>query len=301
MNSNNQNQKKVQRTTIQLSTVHWIPGTNRYRYNFTSAIDLRGKKATLAMYQYGIFNCTYNISSKLNNNTYSVKWSNGRIYDFTIQDGYYSFFELNQVFQQNFTKQKLHLVSTTNSNQVYYFASVASNATAYASQIDVSFIPKSMPTGYKLPDFSGNLVQQWSLPTTPTYPQLILSPGLQTLFGFTSQNTFPLSQTTPTNPVNVTFISDGYPVISPIFCYILTCNMVESKLSLVPNIFFQVPLTAKFGDMISSTTPSLTGLSVIPTIFNYIEISILDQNYNSLVLKDPELTISLILEIEENE
>ena len=77
--------------------------------------------------------------------------------------------------------------------------------------------------------------------------------------------------------------------------------MVESKLSLIPNIFFQVPLTAEFGKMISSTTPSLTGLSVIPTIFNYIEISILDQNYNSLVLKDPELTISLILEIEENE
>ena len=100
-------------------------------------------------------------------------------------------------------------------------------------------------------------------------------------------------------PVNVSFISDGYPIISPIFTYVLTCNLIESKMSIVPNIFFQIPLTASFGAMISETLPSSNGLTVISTIFNYVEITILDQNYNSLTLKDPEITVSLVLEVEE--
>ena len=139
----------------------------------------------------------------------------------------------------------------------------------------------------------------WTLPANNTYPQLILSSGLKTLFGFSSQTTFPLSQTVPSTAVNVSYISDTYPIISPTFCYILTCNLIESKLSIVPNLFFQIPLAAGFGSLISQTLPSSNGLTVIPTIFNYIEITTLDQNYNTLILKDPEASFSLILEVEE--
>ena len=183
----NQVLKKITRNKIQISTIHWIPGTNRYRYNFTSPLDLRGKNATLAMSQYSVYNCTYNISSSLGNNTYSVKWSNGTTYKFTIPDEYCSFSQLHLVFQDNFAKNKLYLQNTTNTSQVYYFIAISPNNTAYGSQIDISYIPNTLPTGYSLPASAG-----WTLPTNNTYPQLILSDGLKTLFGFNTQKTFPL-------------------------------------------------------------------------------------------------------------
>ncbi len=92
MNQSNQVKPiSTERLTININTSHWLAGSNKYRYYFTSPLDLTKASAKLSMYQYGIYNSTFNITSAYNNNTYSIIWTNGTVYNFTIPDGYYSF------------------------------------------------------------------------------------------------------------------------------------------------------------------------------------------------------------------
>ena len=293
--SNNQNSTitTVERLKININTTNWIPGTNRYRLNFSSPFDLRGKTASLCMDQYGIYNSTYNISSKLGNNTYTIKWVNGAFYNITMPDGYYDFNAINLNIQYNLIRNKLYLENINNTSQVLYYISVNANSIQYASEINISYVPSVMPTGFQIPTGAN-----WTLQTTNKYPQLILSEGLRKLFGFKTQLTFPASQTVPATPVNAGFISNGYPVLSPVFTYMLTCNMVSSNVSPVPTLFYQIPLTKSFGSLISETVSQSNGVTINPTIYNFIEITLLDQEYNTLNLIDPEVTISLIIEIQ---
>lgn len=293
--SNNQNSTitTVERLKITLNTTNWIPGTNKYRLNFASPFDLRGKRASLCMDQYSIYNSTYNISSAFGNNTYQIKWTNGTTYNITMPDGYYSFADINSNIQYNLIKNKLYLENINNPSQVLYYINVNANSIQYASEINISYVPSVMPTGFQLPTGA-----TWTLPTSNKYPQLILSAGLRKLFGFTTQLSFPASQTVPATPVNAGFISNGYPVITPIFNYILTCNMINSNVNTIPNLFYQISLNKPFGGLIEATPSQSNGVTINPTIYNFIEITLLDQDYNTLKLIDPEITVSLVIEIE---
>ena len=280
---------------ISLNTTNWVAGTNKYRFQFAQPLDLRGKKAELFVHQYGIYNCTFNISSKLKNNTYSIKWIDGITYNYTIQDGYYSFDQLNSVFKYNMNNDNLYLVSTTDTTKQLYYIACLTNATAYTAEIDINYFPSALPTGYSKPSNAS-----WNMPTVNTYPQIILSSGLRTLFGFTSQTTFPLSQTVPATPKNLTFLSDTYPIISPVFNYTILCNMVNSRVSQVPTHLYSIPLTADFGHLIKNEGVSMHGVSVMPIVYNFIEIQFVDQNYNVIDLRDPELSATFILRIEDD-
>lgn len=286
---------KSNRATYQitLNTTNYIAGTNRYRLNFPSPLDFSTNHAKLGVYQYSVYNSTYNIASKYNNNTYSIKWVNGTVYNFTIPDGYYDFSTLNQNLQFNMAKNKLYLQNTTTTNQILYFISCYANSVQYASQIDILYVPSTLISGYSIPSGAS-----WSLPTIATYPQLILSDGLRKLFGFTTQTSFPLSQTVPTVSENVSFVSNTYPVLSPIFCYMLGCNLIHSPINPVPNVFYQIPLSASFGGLVKESTAGSAMLTVHPSKYQYIEITTYDQFLTPLVLLDPEITITLIIEFD---
>ncbi len=288
-------QVKKNRATYQITinTTNYISGTNRYRLNFPSPIDFTSNNAKLGVYQYSVYNSTYNISSKYNNNTYSIKWIDGTVYSYTIPDGYYDFTALNQTLQYDMAKDKLYLQNTTTSNQVLYFISCYSNSVQYASQIDILYVPSTGITGYTIPSGA-----TWTYPAQATYPQLILSDGLRKLFGFETQTQFPTSQTVPTPNQNVSFVSDTYPVLSPIFCYMLGCNFIQSPINTVPNVFYQIPLSNSFGGLVKESTAGSAMLTVHPSKYQYIEITTYDQFLNPLVLLDPEITITLILEFD---
>lgn len=175
-----------------------------------------------------------------------------------------------------------------------FYIAVSANTTNYSAEISINYFPNSLPTGYEKPVGS-----TWNIPASNTYPQLILSTGLRTLFGFTSQLSFPTSQTVSNPARNLSFLSDSYPIISPIFNYTILCNMVNSKVSQVPTHLYSIPLTASFGSLLTNTALNVKGVTVNPTVYNFIELQFTDQYYNSLLLKDWEMNISLILSIED--
>jgi hypothetical protein len=185
--------KKRMTTQIILNSVHWQPGTHRYRYNFPQPIDFSKNNAQTALSQYALYNSTANISPSLGNDKYQIVWVNGQTVDVTIEPGYYSFSDLNSHIQFVMSQQTWYLVSTANSSQGQFYISIDTNQIQYKAEILVYALPSSMPSGFSYPSNS-----TWTLPTTPSYPQIILSPGLQRLFGLLTQSTFPLLQIPPT-------------------------------------------------------------------------------------------------------
>jgi hypothetical protein len=166
--------KKRMTTQIILNSVHWQPGTHRYRYNFPQPIDFSKNNAQTALSQYALYNSTANISPSLGNDGYRLVWINGQTVDVTIEPGYYSFSDLNSHVQFVMSQQGWYLVSTANSSQAQFHISVNSNSIQYKAEVTVYALPSSMPTGFSYPSNA-----TWTLPTEPSYPQIILSPGLQ--------------------------------------------------------------------------------------------------------------------------
>lgn len=288
------------RNTIQLNinTTHYIAGTNRFRYVLPAPMDLTKNNPTMAISHYAVYNSTYNISSALGNNKYSITWVDGTTKEFVIDDGYYSFSDLNLNLQYNMASEKWFLQNTTTSSQAYYFIACQANDIQYKSEIDIFYVPSTMPSGYSIPSGA-----TWSLPAQPTYPQITLSTGLQSIFGITSQSVMPASQTIQTTdtgvPKNLTYLSNTYPVLSPVFCYTLGCNLINNSVNANPTIFAQIPLTAGFGAMVTQMFSVSKMLTVNQGKYTFVEVTIYDQNLTPLVLVDPEMSLSILLEFDD--
>jgi hypothetical protein len=246
-------QKRVT-TQIIINSVHWQPGSHRYVYHFPQPINLAQRNAAVAILQYAVYNSSYNISASQGNNYYQIVWTNGQTVTATIPDGYYSFADLDSHLEFTMSTQGWYLVSTTNSSQATFYLDIQTNSIQYKAEINAYSLPTTMPSGLTYPAGA-----TWTLPVSRAYPQLILSPGLQRLFGMPNQSIFPLTQIPPvvngSTVLTQSFLSTSYPILSPVFAYVLGLNLVNSALSANPQIVTQVPLTASYGSLITATLP----------------------------------------------
>ena len=287
--------KRQKRQLININTSNYVSGSgNRYIYSFPS--PQKFTNCGVSLYQFNIYNSSYNISQALGNNTWSINWL-GTNYNFVITDGYYDISQLNSAFQYSMRAQNLYVNSSANSQYTYFF-DVQVNSIQYKSQLDIFYIPTSSEAntfGYTLPSGAS-----WAFPTVETYPQITLCSGLCTILGITNQtnNQFP-TDTNASSKTNLSFVSNVYPILSPVFAYVITCNLINSNFNVVPNILFQVPLNASYGNLISLTNIPMGDLTVRDSVYNAIEITLLDQNYSSLQYFDKELILSLLVTSDE--
>lgn len=293
MNPNQTTERKISYKTTQIliNTSNYVSG-NTYRYTFPTPIDFSTNKCKVGLSQYSMYNSTYNISSALGNNTYTIKWIDGTVQTFIIPDGYYSFDDINQNINYNCTINGWYLQNNTNSAENMYFITVSANSIQYKSQINIYYVPSTLPSGY-------SNAGKWSLPSSNTYPQLILCTGLLSLFGFQSQTNFPAPSVSLSNATqNLIYLSDNYPVLSPVFCYVLGCNLINNSFVPVPFVFYQIPLTVSFGSILQDSPSNFHLIDVESGKYRYIEIYIYDQNLNPVTLVDPEISLNLILQFE---
>ena len=274
------------RDLIILNTTNY-QGTNRYSYKFPSAVTM--KDAKVSLYSLSMYNSTYNITSQLQNNTFSIDFL-GVTYNFTIPDGYYSIPDLNFYFQQQMLLNYLYVTINNGGNNVF-FVELTVNTVRYKAQLNVYYVPNTVNSanlGYTKPSQA-----TWTNPTVNTTPRVVLCAGLKTLLGFSDDQAFyPLT----TQSTNYTKISDLYPILSPIFNYIMTCNLCDSKFNNVPDILCQIPINEKFGNLISMNNSQSQQINIRDGNYNNIIIQLWDQNYNMLQMQDPELIVTLLID-----
>lgn len=259
-------------------------GTNKYRYTFpTGSISL--KNSAIALNTVDMFYSWYNITALNNNSIFTLAFPSalGRVfYQVKIPDGFYSVDTLNAWFQNFMIDNDLYLINDSG-NYVYY-AEFVTNPTYYAVQINLYDVPTSLPSGWTAP--SG-----WSFPAVTDKPWIIVgsSNNFGLLIGF-SPDTYSAA----------TQISDLTPQMAPVQSVIIQCSMLDNKYANPnTNLYSFSAGTSAFGAMISSSATELVYVDVMDSSISFLEISLVDQNFNPLVFKDPNLVIQLIIKVRE--
>lgn len=71
MNTSQVKPKTVKRQLININTSNYVSG-NKYSYKFPTPVKFQN--CSVSLYQFNMYNSTYNISAALGNNTYSINW-----------------------------------------------------------------------------------------------------------------------------------------------------------------------------------------------------------------------------------
>jgi hypothetical protein len=275
------------REMIFINGTHHERGTNCYRYRF-GGHSRDFSKAKISLDALSIYNQTFNITAENGNNTWSVIFL-GTQYDFVIEDGYYSIEDLNYRLQYSMLSQKLY-VNTTGSNVPFHFISLVTNSVKYTAQIGL--IPV-MTTAQASGKYTVPVGASWNFPGTALTPQIILSAGLGRALGFTTNLTIPAVP----GSINVLQNSDIAPDLFPVDTYVVRCNLLNSSVSAVGDIIAQIPLSGVgIGRQLSLQASSFKALKVNPGTYTEITIRFCDQNMNPLTIRDPSVSIILIVE-----
>ena len=270
--------------TIIINSSNLVKGTkNKFQYYFPTPWSApRGSR--IALQSISIYNSTFNIKPAYGNNIFKIYFGD-TLYTWTIPSGYYSASDLNNWLQSQFVLNGLYAVQSNGS--FVYFAEIIENPPRYSIQLNV--YPLINSSGYSLPDGS-NL----TLSDNGVTPQVEISAGLGSLLGLPVGS---LPAQPSANPMQ--FVSQDYglaPILSPVDTYVLRCNMVSSPLSNPSDGFFQVPLSAGLGQLISQSVSTLSFVSIYPTIYRYIEILLCDQFFNPLENQDTSMTLSIVID-----
>lgn len=273
------------RDLILINSSHYV-GNNKYSFKFPQATTFNNN-STISLHSLSIYNSTYNITLAFGNNTFSIIWL-GTTYNFVMPDGYYSVSDIDYYIKQQMILNGLYC-TTSNNTQNVYFISLRNNEVRYKCELSVYYIPTQAEATTN--SFTKASNATWNFPVSSTTPQLILCSGLSRVLGFT-QLIFPLTITN----TNQTFLSTIAPQISPIYSYLITCNLCYSKFNNVNDVFTQIPITKEFGSLIEINANNEQKTQINNGIYNEVSIQLWTQNYDILPFNDIDMTMILIIE-----
>jgi hypothetical protein len=259
-------------------------GNNILVYDFQGG-GVQFKNNEIALTSLQMYYSWFNINQLLyNNNTYQYVWIDGTIVNVVIPDGYYSLEEINSYLENVMVTNNHYLIDTTRGDFVYYLQ-WETNASFYAIQLNSFPVPSSLPVGYALP-----VGATWSLPLTPTTPQITILPnGFRNIVGFDA-GTYP----TPTQSTTYGKLSDFTPQIQPISSVQITCSLIANPYSSSSKTIyaFGIPETI-FGGQVLITPPEFVFNKIVDGVYNQFVVEIIDQDGLPVLLRDPQMCILL--------
>ncbi len=278
------------RSTFLINKSHY-KGNNVYKLPLANSFNVDSKSNTsISVLSFSMYNSTYNISRMLQNNTIKLTWIDGTVYNWTIEDGYYSVDDLNTWLQSKFMLNKLYCTSQDKSTNVY-FVQFLTNPTGYKNEIDVFYVPSITDvetTGVLRP-----IGASWNFVSERRLPILEINPGLKPYFGMTSRVIFG-NETDRTKLYQ--YLSEVTPTISPVFVYIVTCNLVKNTFSQFPTLLSQYPIKVGFGSLIIYEASFDTQLTVREGNYTEVTIELYDQNFKPLQFNDTDFSMTLLVD-----
>ena len=171
-----------------------------------------------------------------------------------------------------------------------YFIEIYSNSTFYSNQMishPVHTSAEATTLGYTAP---GGFV----FPTSAKCPYILFNStelyGMGTLLGF-SPGLYPTGAETTTQ----SFLSNLTPLGSNVNSIILRSNIINNKLSSPSDILDSIAINSSFGSNINYTPNFQRWISLNQGTYNSIEISLSDNNFNTLPMTDSESVITLMI------
>jgi hypothetical protein len=268
-------------------------------FNNTYEFSFRGSAANftdceVAIHSISMYNSIFNIdSSSYQNNMLTIAMPTGSttsVLSITIPDGLYSYENLSAYIQSQFVTAGAYLIDQ---NGLYvHYAKLSSNATYYACQLDLSPVPTSLPSGWTRPATGLYSSGGSGFPTTTRVPIVnVTSDAFGSVLGFAA-GSYPASAQTTLQ----SFLSNVTPTIHPVSSYLVRCNLVVNPFTMPSDILgsFDKQGTSA-GELINYKPSELLWLPVSDGSYSNIRITIVDQLERFVRIRDPDLSILLVL------
>lgn len=260
-------------------------GNNRLKFNFPSSMRIENQ--TIAITQISMFYCWENITTILGNNSLTFTFPNGTNNDahtLNIPNGNYEISDLNNLLHLYQKERGLYLIDDKGNDE--YFIALTLFTTEYSVLLHCTNLPITLPTGWSYPDN-----RAFTLPDSSRTPSLTIPYAFGKIIGF-SPGTYPYIP----QSVAYTKLSDSCPQISPIQCLLFSCNLCYNPFSSNPSVIYSTTNNdTPYGAIIPNTIYNPIYSDIQPGSYNYIEVSITDQNMNPVELLDPDILLLLTI------
>lgn len=264
---------------IILTGKNYENGTFTYKFARGSQ-KLQGAK--LAFNSISIFYSWVNISKKeYNNSTFQVVHPFGNTFkelNLDIPDGNYTIAQINQYLQKQLVINNLYLISPTGA--YVYFMELLANESQYAIELRLYDIPTSLPVGYTNKGFE--------------FPPVISKPTFICLNNSNFNLLLGFEKTAYMN----SHISTFTPEMSPVSAVIIGCDIIENHLANPSSLLYSFTSTSvPYGSIISKEAQDLVFLNIKDGIYNSLSITLYDDKFNKLNIKDSSCVIYLLLKV----
>jgi hypothetical protein len=228
----------------------------------------------------------FNITEDQNNNYFSYTWtdtSGTTTNQVLIPNGYYEISGLNAFYQRVMIANGHYLVNA--SGQYVYYSTITVNPTYYAVEIKNYQLPATLPTGWTNPGGVG-------LGAGLVTPQVIIpATNIRTLLGFNA-GTYPSPAQTGTSNA----LSSIAPQVATVQSVILLCSILNNTLTNPSTILYSFGASAtQFGTLLSVTVPELIFCDVTDGFYDFLEIQLVDQNFQPINIVDNNIVIQLVV------
>jgi len=271
-----------------LNSNNVVAGSNNttYQYKFSRNMMIKDE-AEMAISSITIPYSWYNITARYANNVISIFFPTSSFYvasQITFDDGFYSVTDINARIQQECINQGYYLINA--SGQYVYYLTLLYNPTTYGVQLICQPVPTSLPGGWSTPT-------NWNgFPTTTLVPILqVESAEFGKLIGFNAGN-YPPNYSTTTN---YNILNTFTPVGSNINNLIVRSSLVDNEIGFPTDIVDSLAITSTFGSNINYVPPVLKWVKLSAGIYQYFNITFVDQNLNSIYALDNNVCITLMI------
>jgi hypothetical protein len=270
-------------------------GNSQYTYPFPSTAVLNNHE--LCVQSCSIYYAWLNISSLLQNNTFSYTWTVGTTvttYTITIPDGLYELVDLNNLMQFEMIKNGTYLINDLLKN--VYYAEFIVSPTSYKFQINTFPVPTSLPSGWTVPvsNVAAGYAAYPGYPTQTRNPVVtISSTGFGNIMGFNSG-----FATAPNIGVgtNLSYLSTKTPQVQPSPSALIGCSIVSNKYASPSSIIYNIVPNVPLAGLIDSKPNENTWIDISKGNYNNITIQFLSSTtFSPLQLLDSNLSVLLLI------
>lgn len=242
------------------------------KFNSTQTFN----RAKIGLQSFSTYYSWFNITSKLNNNSFTYTWVDNTVNTVSLADGFYSVADINNALINAMVLNTHFLINSQGSN-VYYLL-VAVNSVRYAIEITSNPVPVTLPSGWSMPSGA-----TWSLPSPAATPQLTVpsSNNFGSLIGF-SAATYPASQ----QATIYSIVSNSPPpVITPVSNVFITLDILQSSLMIGNGVMAQINASqaSSFGGLISINSLFPVYQDIAKTATSSITMRLVNAENNQLV------------------
>ena len=269
-------------------------GNNKFVYRFPNSVVF--KDSYIALSQASMYYSWFNISSTLQNNTFSITLAEGVFTTITLPDGQYEISDINAYIQQIIVENDFYMIDA-DGNYIYWLE-MEVNATRYAVQFNCFEVPATLPTGFTSPYvFSG----------TAFYPQFKIPASFNLIVGYVADFTTPASvndftQTYGTGTAlakslddTFSFLSTFSPDVQPNANCLVSISNIDNIYASPNSIIYAITPQTGLGGLIQDKPSNYAWNKLLNGTYNQIRIELVGNDNDPLIMNDSNITLLFVI------